>query len=225
MRPDRTDPRPPAFEEARAALLAEALSLVPFDGWSWGMMREAAQTADVDAATLAAAFPHGVGDLLQFWSENLDGAMETAMAAPEVATMKIREKVAHGVKARLTAMEDDKEAARRAAATLALPHMASLGARLVWATSDRLWRALGDTSTDFNFYSKRAILSGVWTSTFARWLADESEDGAPTHDFLSARIENVMQIEKAKATVRKWNIDPAAPISWLAKMRYGSSKS
>ena len=213
----------PAFEAERRAVLAEALKLAPFDGWSAQSLRNAGEAAGVDSATLKAAFPEGVANLLQFWSEAHDDAMAAAMAAPDFKGLKIREKVAFAVRARLDAMSLHKEAARRAAATLSLPHMAPLASKLVWKTADRIWRGLGDKSTDFNFYSKRAILSGVWTSTFARWLADNSEDEAATDKFLAARIDNVMQIEKVKGRVRELGLDPSKPIEWLARIRYPSS--
>ena len=108
-----------------------------------------------------------------------------------------------------------------------MPPYAPTGARLIWRTADRIWRGLGDQSTDYNYYTKRATLSGVWSSTFARWLGDESEGFQRTHDFLDDRIENVMEIEKAKAKWRELGIDPGKFISGrllpgLAKLRYPS---
>lgn len=210
----------PVFEAERGKILAAALKMVPFDGWTPTMMAAAAADAGLDRATLDAAFPNGIADLLQFWSEILDTQMETAMGGDEFAALKIREKVAFAVRARLELLAADKEAARRAAATLALPNFAPLATRLIWRTADCIWRGLGDQSTDFNFYSKRAILSGVWTSTFAHWLGDESDDYASTWVFLDQRIENVMQIEKAKSWFRKAGLDPNKPIELLAKFRY-----
>jgi ubiquinone biosynthesis protein COQ9 len=146
--------------------------------------------------------------------------MAAAFAAPGFARLKIREKVAFALRARIDALRPHKEAARRAAATLALPVYGTLGARLVWATADVVWRGLHDKSTDFNYYSKRAILSAVWTSTFARWLADESSGEAATNAFLDRRIDNVMQLEKLKARARELGLDPAKPLSTLARLRY-----
>ena len=210
----------PAFESERQTILVEALKLAPFDGWSQLTLSKAGEAAGIDSATVAAAFPNGFANLLQFWSETHDKAMTDAMALPEFADLKIREKVAYAIRARLDAMAPHKEAARRGAAALALPQMVPLASRLVWRTADRVWRGLGDQSTDINFYSKRAILSGVWTSTFAHWLGDDSESGESTDRFLAARIENVMQIEKVKGRIRAMEIDPAKPIEWLARLRY-----
>lgn len=213
------------FEHARATVLGKMLAHAPFDGWTERTLEAASRDAGVDRAVLNAAFPKGVADVFRAWSAQLDDEMLAAMAGPEFTSLKIREKAAFAVKARLQRLRPHKEAARRAAATLALPVYAPLAAELAWKTADAIWRGLDDKSTDFNFYSKRGILTGVWTSTFARWLADDSENEKATRAFLDARIENVMQIEKAKAKIRELNIDPKKPLEWLARLRYPAKRS
>lgn len=213
---EKTDP----FAAEKAGILAAALERAPFEGWTIAMLGRAAADAGLARATLAAAFPGGAADAIAAWSASLDDRMATAMRDEAFAALKVRQKVARALLARIEAMRPNKEAARRAAATLALPLYGALGARLVWKTSDAVWRGLKDKSTDFNFYSKRAILSGVWASTFARWLADDSEDEAVTREFLHRRIENVMQFEKVKARLREAGVDPGRPLGWLARLRY-----
>ena len=93
--------------------------------------------------------------------------------------------------------------ARRAAAFLTLPPNATTGVKLLYNTVDAIWRAVGDTSTDFNFYTKRAILAGVYSTTLMRWFSDTGEDEEITNAFLQRRIDNVMQFEKFKAQVRE----------------------
>jgi len=208
------------FDEARDAILAPALKGAVFDGFTPLAVQRAAAAAGRSRAELAAAFPRGPIDLVAWWSSKADNAAAKAILVPHEPPLKIREKVASAIEARLAYLRPHKEAARRAAAYLALPHNAPTAARLVWASADAIWRAMGDPSTDFNFYSKRAILSGVLSSTFARWLADDSEDAAPTKQFLTARIDNVMQFEKLKARVRDSGFDPEGMFGWLAKMRY-----
>jgi ubiquinone biosynthesis protein COQ9 len=204
----------------RDAILAEALKASAFDGFTPRMLDRAASDAGLTKADLAAAFPAGAMDLLRWWSARADEAAAAAAGERREPPFKIREKVAAGVTARLDYLRPHKEAARRAAAFLALPHNAPEAARLVWASADAIWRAMGDPSTDFNFYSKRAILSGVLSSTFARWLADDSEGETATKAFLAARIDNVMQFEKLKARVRDTGFDPAGMFGWLARLRY-----
>lgn len=208
------------FEAVRRALLEAARAEAAFSGWSGAALREAAKATEIGAGEAEIAFPRGVVDVLDLWSQEADTAMEAAYAGADPAPQRIRDKITFCVRARIEALAPHKEAARRAAATLALPLHARVGARLVWRTADAMWRAIGDTSTDFNWYSKRAILSGVYASTLARWFADDSEDAADTWAFLDRRIGNVMQFEKTKARVRKAGIDPAAPIRALAKLRY-----
>jgi len=216
MMTDMTD----GFAAARAALLEAALKRAPFEGWTRAMMSRAADDARVTKSVTAAAFPRGVAGLLEYWSGQLDRGVGEALAGPSAQGLKIREKVAFGVRARLDALRPHKEAARRAAATLALPLYAALAPGLVWRTADAIWRGLGDRSTDFNFYTKRAILSGVWASTFAHWLADDSDAETATNAFLDRRIENVLQFEKVKARLRDGAFDPSSILGALARLRY-----
>jgi ubiquinone biosynthesis protein COQ9 len=129
--------------------------------------------------------------------------MEERLAGMDLKAMKIRERIATAVRTRLAILKPHKEAARRAGAFLSLPMHAALGAKLMYHTVDCMWRAAGDTSTDFNFYTKRGILAGVYGSTAVRWFNDTSEDEKPTEEFLAARIENVMQFEKFKAKAKE----------------------
>ncbi|MEO1251729.1 MAG: COQ9 family protein [Pseudomonadota bacterium] len=212
------------FEDARGALLESALMRAPFEGWNAAMVANAAQDSELKEGLADAAFPGGVWDLLQYWSQLADDAMAAAMTEPGFSELRIREKVAAAVLARIDYLRPHKEAFRRAAALLATPPMAPRAARLSWKSADAVWRGLNDKSTDFNFYTKRAILVGVLASTLARWLGDDSPDEAPTKAFLDARIDNVMQFEKAKAQARKLGLDPAAPFRALAKLRYPSAR-
>lgn len=212
------------FDAVRQKLLPAALRAAVFEGFTASMLDRAAREAGVSAAELAAAFPGGALEFIEFWSAEGDKASAAAIAGEAGAGLKIREKVVRGVEARLGYFRPGKEAARRAAAFLALPPNAPTGARLVWNAADAIWRAMGDPSTDFNFYSKRAILSGVISSTTARWFADETLDETATKEFLRARIENVMQFEKLKAKARDTGFDPEGMFGWLAKMRYPAGR-
>ncbi len=211
------------FDDERRSILAAALPVAAFDGFTPLMLRRAAAEADVSPAGLVAAFPAGAPDLLEFWSTETDAAMAGALSDPDAKSLKIRDKVTYAITSRIGFLEPHKEAARRAAAVLALPQNAARGARLAWKTADAVWRALGDKSTDGNFYSKRAILSGVWLSTAARWFADDDSENAETMAFLARRIDNVMEIERLKSVVRDAGLDIETPVRWLAGLRYPSA--
>ncbi len=185
--------------EAKAKVLAAALPNAPFDGWSERTLRAAAVEADVDDATLRLAFPRGAVDLALHFHEDGDARMRQALAAAALDTMRMRERVAFAVRTRLQIAERHREAVRRAAALFALPIYAADGARAIWGTADAIWDALGDVSEDANWYSKRAILAGVYSATALYWLGDVSDGAHKTWEFLDRRIDGVMRFEKFKA--------------------------
>lgn len=187
----------------RRAVLAAALPHAAFDGFTDKVLEKAGAEAEVSKADLSRLFEGGPISLVEYYSLWADEQMVAALAGMDLKAMKIRERIAAAVMARLAALRPDKEAARRAAALLAMPMHAATGVKLGWRTVDAMWRAAGDTATDFNFYSKRAILAGVYGATAMRWFNDDSADEAPTRAFLAARIENVMQFEKAKARAKE----------------------
>jgi len=184
----------------RQAVLAAALPHAAFDGFSDSVLQKAGSEAGIAKAELARLFENGAISLVEFFSTHTDAEMEKRLG--DIKAMKIRERIALAVKTRLAILKPHKEAARRAAALLSLPMHAALGARLLYRTVDVMWRAAGDTSTDFNFYTKRGILACVYGSTAMRWFNDTSTDEKTTDDFLAARIENVMQFEKFKAKAK-----------------------
>lgn len=187
-------------EALRGTLLDAALAHVPFDGWSAATLRAAADDAGVSPDLIRAILPRGITDLAVAYHRRGDAAMRAALAARDLTALRFRERVTLAVRLRLEAAE--REPVRRGAAFFALPQHAPLGLRLIWDTADAIWTALGDTSDDLNWYSKRATLAGVYSATVLYWLGDESPDRAATWDFLDRRIEDVMRFEKFKAQVR-----------------------
>lgn len=190
-------------EAARAAVLEAALARAAEQGFDDALLVRAGSDAGVGAEALAQLFPQGAASLVEFYSLQSDAGMERLLAKQDLAALKVRERIARAVLTRLEVLKPHKEAARRAAAFLLLPANAALGARLLYRSVDAMWHAAGDTATDFNFYTKRAILAGVHAATMVRWLNDESADESATRAFLDARIENVMQFEKLKAELKQ----------------------
>ena len=193
----------PTDDELKRAVLDAALGHAAADGFTDRTMTRAGTDAGVGCETMLRLFPNGAASLVEYFSEQNDAEMERLLAKENLAEMKIPDRIAAAVLTRLEISKPHKEAARRAAAFLLMPANIALGMKLLYQTVDAMWRAVGDTSTDFNFYTKRAILAGVYSSTMMRWFNDTSEDGAETREFLSARIGNVMQFEKFKAEIRE----------------------
>ena len=191
----------PSQVAARASLLDAALIHVAFDGWTETTFRAAASDADMTLSEARLICPRGAVDLAVLFHETGDTDMVRLLNEGGLEDLRFRDKIATAVKFRLEAIED-KEAVRRGATLFALPMHAAEGSRLIWNTADKIWTALGDTSDDINWYSKRATLSLVYSSVILYWLGDDSPDHHRTWEFLDRRINDVMQFEKVKAKVR-----------------------
>jgi ubiquinone biosynthesis protein COQ9 len=193
--------RPDYLDQVRDAVLEAALPNVAFDGWSESLLRDAISAADVNESEARMAFPRGVVDLAAAAHRQGDRRLREQMeAADEV--LRIREKITKAVRVRLEIAGEHEEAVRRAAALFALPHNAAQGARLTWGTADTIWKIVGDNSEDYNWYTKRLTLSGVYSATLLYWLGDTSLDKEATWRFLDRRIDDVMRFEKVKAATR-----------------------
>ncbi|HXZ02478.1 MAG TPA: COQ9 family protein [Stellaceae bacterium] len=190
-------------QERRWALIEAVLPDVPFDGWSRGAIAAAARRLGWDEAALAALFPGGPRDVVAGFSRWADQRMLAALAGQDVEAMKPHERVAAAIRARLAVFEPHREAVRRALALLALPQHAPLGLRLLYDTVDAVWRAAGDTASDFSFYTKRGLLAGVYAATTLYWLEDRSPGSTETQAFLDRRLDHVMALPRLGARLRR----------------------
>lgn len=190
------------MDALRDRILDAALPNVLFDGWTRKSLVDGARSAGLVAEDVDIAFPTGLRDAVTYWLDRADARMADDMRAHGLDGLKIREKVALGVRLRLERAEPHKEAVRRALSYLALPGNAGMGARSLYRTVDTIWRVCGDTATDFNFYSKRGLLAAVFGSTLLYWLDDGSEGHADTWAFLDRRIADVMKVPKLTARLK-----------------------
>lgn len=191
-----------SIEDAKARIVAAAQDHVIFDGLSDAALSEAARDAGVSADLVRAAFPKGAQDLGVEIHLAGDRELAARMASEDMSGLRYSQKVARAVMIRLEIAGRNKEAVRRAANFFALPINAVAGSKCIWNTADTIWSSLGDTSDDLNWYSKRTILSGVYSASLLYWLGDESEGDAKTQAFVDRRIENVMAFEKTKGKVK-----------------------
>lgn len=209
-------------EHLRDRLLMQALSDVPYGGFSQAVLNRAAEKAGVSPAELKTAFPNGPSSLIEAFSDWADGRVAERLKAFRDAPM--RERVAEAVRARLEALNEHKDAARRAASFLAMPMHAPLGAKLLYNAVDSMWHAAGDRATDFSFYTKRATLGAVYGATMLYWLADSSEGHKATWEFLNDRIEEVMRIEKWRKGAENLASHLPDPFEVLGAIRAGARK-
>ncbi|MEJ1992358.1 MAG: COQ9 family protein [Maritimibacter sp.] len=181
-------------------LLDAALNHALFDGWSAATLEAARVDLGISAAAAQMIFPRGAVDMALAYHKRGDRMMVEVLKTEDLSAMRFRDRIAYAVRLRLELA--DKELVRRGMALFALPQHAAEGSRALWGTADAVWTALGDTSRDVNWYTKRATLSAVHSSTVLYWLGDESEDNQATWEFLDRRIGNVMQFEKLKAQAK-----------------------
>jgi ubiquinone biosynthesis protein COQ9 len=189
-------------EADRLALLEKTLAHAPFDGWSQRALEAGASDAGVPLDRMLNAFPGGMAELLDFYHRVADRRMLDAMEAAQTAAMRVRDRIAFAVRARLEQNIAHREAIRSACSFLSMPQNLGLGARCLYRTVDAIWHAAGDRSTDHNFYTKRGLLAGVYGSTVLFWLNDKSVDQSATWDFLDRRIGEVMSIPKAMSGLK-----------------------
>ena len=187
------------LDELRDALAPAIAANAAFDGWEPRALEAAADSLGVDHDVAWLAFSDGAVAMIDAWFASIDRGMAARFTPESLAAMKIRQRIAALVEARLDLLAGNREALRRAVAILAMPQNAARAARLGWRAADAMWRLAGDTATDYNHYTKRTLLGGIYAATIAVFLQDESEGWADTRAFLARRIEDVMRFEKAKA--------------------------
>lgn len=183
-----------------AALLEAALAHVPFEGWTDAALRGACRDTGIEPALAHVFYPRGGPDLALAFSARCDREMRRRLAATDLSALRFRERVATAVRLRIEAI-GDRELLRRSMTLFAMPQNAAAGTQALWDSADAIWTALGDSSDDVNWYTKRATLSGVISATLLYWLGDDSPGAVRTWAFLDRRIENVMQIETVKGKV------------------------
>ena len=210
------------IETLREVLLEASLNHIPFDGWTDRAIEAGAKEAGVTSAQVLRAFPKGVADVFEYFSVTMNRRMQVALESQDLESFRIRDRIALAVRLRLEQNAPYREASRRAAGYLLLPQNAGVAPRATWRTVDAIWRAIGDRSTDFNFYSKRSLLAMVYASTFLYWLNDDSEGFADSWQFLDRRIANVMKIPKLRGAAKKRLEALAAPLCRFLPGRRGA---
>ena len=208
------------LDELRLALAPAVAESAVFDGWSDAAVTAAAESAGVDPAVARLAYPGGAMDMIAAWIASVDEAMVAAFPPERIAAMKIRERIRALVAFRLDAMTGSEEALRRALSIMAMPQNAALALRLGWHSADAMWRLAGDTATDYNHYTKRAILASIYGATLAVFVGDESDGKHDTMAFLDRRIEGIMRFEKAKARWLSPDREGFSVTRFLGRLRY-----
>lgn len=214
------DPSAETLDELRVRLAAAIADAAAFDGWSAQAVAQAAKDTGVDPELAAFAFKDGPMAMIAAWISHVDAQMANALPATKLATLPIRQRISCLVLARLDVVAGREEALLRALSIMAMPQNLAATARLGWHSADAMWRLAGDKATDYNHYTKRAILSGIYAATLHVFVKDTSEGKADTHAFLDRRIDGIMRFEKAKAQLLRPDAERFSITRLLGRMRY-----
>jgi len=213
-----SDPSP--LEQLRRRLALAVGENAVFDGWSRKAVDSAAGQLGIDPVQARLAMPKSQSGMIDLYIQEVDRALEAWFTPKRLQDKKIREKIRALVWKRLEIMGPAREAVRRGLAILAMPQNIPLALRISWRTADLMWRIAGDTSTDFNHYTKRMTLGAVYASTLLAWLDDRSEGWKDTAAFLDRRIDDVMRFEKLKAEWRGTSDRRISPSRFFGRLRY-----
>lgn len=181
-------------QDIQDQILLAALPHVAFDGWVWSVIQEACVEAGYEQDVAMAVFPDKIDDVLVHFSHWADRQMLQNLPDTPDENVRVRDRIKLAVQTRLETLSDHKEAVRAASVYWMVPTRKIRAGKLVWKTADVMWNWAGDTAQDYNHYSKRALLSGVITTTTVRWLNDELEGHEESWAFLDRRIDNVLKL-------------------------------
>jgi ubiquinone biosynthesis protein COQ9 len=207
------------LEQLRRELALAVGENAVFDGWTAKAVDSAAGQLGIDPVHARLAMPKSQAGMIDVYIQEVDRALEAWFTPKRLSAMKIRDKIRALIWRRLEVMGPAREAVRRALAILAMPQNLPLALRISWRSADLMWRIAGDTSTDFNHYTKRMTLGAVYGSTLLVWLDDESEGWADTAAFLDRRIDDVMRFERFKAEWRG-SSEHLSVSRFLGRLRY-----
>jgi ubiquinone biosynthesis protein COQ9 len=210
---------PSPLEQLRRRLALAVGENAVFDGWTQKAIDSAAAQLGIEPAQARLAMPKDQAGLIDCYIQEVDRALADWFTPERLEGLKIREKIRSLVWQRVEIMGPAREAVRRGLAILAMPQNLPLALRISWRTADLMWRIAGDTSTDFNHYTKRMTLGAVYASTLLVWLDDDSEGWSETAAFLDRRIDDVMKFEKFKAQWRGSG-EHLSPSRFFGRLRY-----
>jgi len=211
------------LDELRVALAPDIAASAIFDGWNETALLAAAEMAGADPDVAKIAFPDGPMQMIEAWIHSIDEKMIAEWPQEKLAELKIRDRIKELVSFRIHAIDGLEEALRRALTVMAMPQNARRSLEMGWHSADLMWRLAGDTATDYNHYTKRTILAGIYSATLAVLVNDESSDKADTYAFLDRRIDGVMKFEKLKAKLLNSDREHFSVSRFLGRLRYPSA--
>ena len=181
-------------------LVTKMLNHVPDLGWTWDALSKAALNSKKmkshSEEELQTIFDNKISTIIGIFNDKLDEEMFAIFNPENNKNLGVTQTVKALVLSRLRASENYKSIIKTSLFFMAQPGNAYEALNQLMKTSNKIWEIAGDTSRGRNFYSKRLILAGVYSSTLAYWLAKETRSIDGSEDFLDKRLDDVKNIGK-----------------------------
>ena len=190
-------------QDRKQKFLYYVLDDINLNGWSKNFFDSYSREGIFTNNEIRVFFPNGRVDFLRYWFDISEKLMLEDLSKVEIQELKVREKIKKIIRVRLERWKSYKVAIKRTLPILIMPSSDTLLSCSLMKTSDSIWKSAGDRSVDFNFYTKRGLLLGVYSTTLIFWLDDNSKDDQKTWEFLDRRVEEVLQIPKVKTRINE----------------------
>ena len=181
-------------------LVTKMLNHVPDLGWTWDALYKAAfnskKLKSLTEEELQTLFDNKISNIIGIFNDKLDEEMYVIFNSQNNKNLGVTQTVKALVLSRFRASENCKSIIKMSLFFMAQPGNTYEALNQLMKTSSKIWEIAGDTSTGRNFYSKRLILAGVYSSTLAYWLAKETRSIDESEDFLDKRLDDVKNIGK-----------------------------
>ena len=185
-------------------ILLQLLKNVPFDGWTWDALYNSAIDLNIfkndltekDKSNLRNHYDNEIVNAIKKFNDYLDNEMIKKFKKAKLVNQKIPVKIKNLIMFRLNTSYEYKDAIRSSISIMSFPRNSKLALKMLYKTCDEMWRASNDKSTDFSFYTKRLVLSGVYTSTLFYWLNEN--DSKKVENFLDRRLYDIHRFGKIK---------------------------
>ncbi len=189
-------------QTAQDRIIQAMFLFVPITGWTLTSLKSAVVEAGFQEGDEYRAFRGDMDQVVAYYLDYNDRKMIEKLAEIDLSSMRVKDRVATAVMVRFRQAEVHKQVAVKASEYLKHPSRVSMSAKALYNTVSQIWYACGDTSTDYNFYTKRGLLATVYTASFLFWLKDDSEDNIRTRAYLSKKLDQVMQIPRIKSVLK-----------------------
>ncbi len=192
-------------KEARNNFFSQLSFLISTAQWNKNLYKEIETKCNFPQNYHYILFPGGGSQIIEEFESWQDQKM-LKLLLTEDQNLKTREKIAKALEIRIIGIVP-KAAILEQNALFLIPGNILSGAKCYSKTCDLIWRYAGDKSEDFNYYTKRGLLLGVYTSSRLFYLSDNSKDFTKTKKFIATSLERIINIAKIKDKIKLPSIE------------------